>query len=128
MMLVARSKEGMEQHELITGGGFYDETAVESSGGSDIGLHMLQSCQEEADTRFILHAEAAHREGYERLIIPAEILTFSAIYILLRTTLPSLGERWHPTTTPTHCDPRYFFTSNYASKYLGISYGCDTVR
>ena len=55
----------MEQYELITGGGCDDETAVESSRGSDI--HMLQSCQQEVDTRIILYA--AHREGYERLII-----------------------------------------------------------
>ena len=66
--------EGMEQYELVTGGVFDDETAVDSSRAPDI--HMLQSCQEEADTRIILHAKAAHREGYERLIIPAEILTF----------------------------------------------------
>ena len=46
---------------------FDDETAVESSPGSYI--HMLQSCQEEADTLIILHAKAAHREGYERLVI-----------------------------------------------------------
>ena len=59
--------EGMEQYELITGGGFDDETVVESSPGSDI--NMLQSCQEETDTHIILHAKAAHREGYERLII-----------------------------------------------------------
>ena len=51
----------MEQYGLITGGVFYDGTAVESSRGSDI--HMLKSCQEEADTRIILHAKAAHREG-----------------------------------------------------------------
>ena len=44
-----------------------DETAVESSPGSYI--HMLQSCQEEADTLIIHHAKAAHREGYERLVI-----------------------------------------------------------
>ena len=61
MMLVARSKEGMEQYELMTGGGFDDETVVESSRGSDI--HMPQSSQEEADTGIILHAKAVHREG-----------------------------------------------------------------
>ena len=59
---------------FLVGGVFDDETAVDASRGPDI--HIIQSCQEEADTRIILHAKAAHREEYERLIIPAEILTF----------------------------------------------------
>ena len=89
MMLVGRSKEGVEQYELITGGGFDDKTAVESSRGSD--MHMLQSCQEEADTHIILHAKAAHREGYERLIISCRDSDVLVLFIYFSGQLARFG-------------------------------------
>ena len=98
--LYEHDHEGMVQYELITGGVFNDETAVDSSRGSDI--HMLQSCQEEADTLIIIHTKAAHREGCERLIIPSlhvssrwahsDIMVDSQYEIIHMTSLWDHGE------------------------------------
>ena len=51
---------------VITAGGF-EQTAVASSQESDV--HLLQSSDEEADSRIILHAKVASLDGYERVIV-----------------------------------------------------------
>ena len=65
MMIAVRQSH--PTYELITAGGFHEETTVESSQGSDVKL--LQSTQEEADTRMILHTKSACKEGYERVVV-----------------------------------------------------------
>ncbi|KAG0710562.1 hypothetical protein GWK47_022565 [Chionoecetes opilio] len=60
-------KKNRPTYELITAGGFEEETKVASSQRSDV--EQLHSSHEEADTRIILHAKAAYINGYERIIV-----------------------------------------------------------
>ena len=62
--------EARKTHPLrnvITAGGFEEQTAVASSQESDV--HLLQSSHEEVDTHIILHTKAASRDGCERVIV-----------------------------------------------------------
>ena len=108
----------MGQYKLITGGVFDDETAVESSRGSDI--HMLQSCQEEEKTRIILHAKAAHREEYERLIISC---SDTDVLVLLIYFSGQLCQVWMRAAPDSNADTlrSTIFLYLHALKYLGIS-------
>ena len=65
--LIRRAKDMLQNGELITSGGFVQETGAASSHGTDVS--PLKSTHEEADTRIILHALAACQNGYDRLII-----------------------------------------------------------
>jgi hypothetical protein len=56
-----------EDFELVTSGGFHEESHVVSSKNRD--LSRLQSNHEEADTRLILHAQDAMLRGFKRRII-----------------------------------------------------------
>ena len=65
--LMMEERKTHPTRNVITAAGFEEQTAVASSQESDI--HLLQSSHEEADTRIILHAKAACRDGYERVIV-----------------------------------------------------------
>ena len=65
--LIQTAKNTQQTGELITSGGFVEETSAAASHGTNV--HHLQSTHEEADTRIILHAMAACQNGFERLII-----------------------------------------------------------
>ena len=65
--LMMEERKTHPTRNVITAAGFEEQTAVASSQESDV--HLLQSSHEEADTRIILHAKAACRDGYERVIV-----------------------------------------------------------
>ena len=65
LMMEARTTH--PTRNVITAGGFEEQTVVASSQESDV--YPLKSSHEEDDTRIILHAKAACRDGYERDII-----------------------------------------------------------
>ena len=65
--MLVKANETYTICQLVTYGGFVDETTTESSYGSDV--HLLESTHEEADTHIILHATAACEAGFERIII-----------------------------------------------------------
>ena len=65
--LMMEARKTQPAHNVITAGGFEKQTVVASSQESDV--HLLQSSHEEADTRIILHAKSACRNGYERVIV-----------------------------------------------------------
>ncbi|KAG0692467.1 hypothetical protein GWK47_027885 [Chionoecetes opilio] len=93
MMLEA--KKSRPTCELITAGGFEEETKVASSQGSDV--EQLQSSHEEADTRIILHAKAAYMDGYERIIVSCRD---TGVLVLLTHFAGQLsGEVWMRTGT-----------------------------
>ena len=64
--IVTYGKTLSERYELITGGGFADETDVSSSKREDV---RLRGNHEEADTRLILHSCEAISRGYKRLLV-----------------------------------------------------------
>ncbi len=66
--ILPKAKDTLQNCQLVTSGGFADETTVKSSRDSDV-HQLLQSTHEEADTRVILHAAATCKAGFERLII-----------------------------------------------------------
>ena len=61
------AKGTLQSEELSTAGGFAVATTAETSRGSDVSL--LESSQEEADTRIVLHAKSACQAGFGRLVI-----------------------------------------------------------
>jgi hypothetical protein len=65
--LLSKRKDTLTNCEVITAGGFADETVAESLHGSDV--HPLESNHDEADTRIILHGIESCQAGFERFII-----------------------------------------------------------
>ena len=55
--ILIKAKDTLHTGEMIMVRGFADETTAEASHGSDVSL--LESSQEEADTRIVLHANSA---------------------------------------------------------------------
>lgn len=81
--------------ESITADGFEEETKVASSQGSD--MEQLQSFNEKADTRIILHAEAYYMDGYEWIIVSCRD---TDVLVLLTHFAGQLkGELWMRTGT-----------------------------
>ncbi|KAG0730476.1 Transposon TX1 uncharacterized protein [Chionoecetes opilio] len=93
MMLEA--KKSRPTCELITAGGFEEDTKVASSQGSDV--EQLQPSHDEADTRIILHAKAAYMDGYEWIIVSCRD---TDVLVLLTYFAGQLsGELWMGTGT-----------------------------
>ena len=67
LMMEARNTHPTRNVITAGTGRFEEQTAKASSQESDV--HLLQSSHDEADTRIILHANAACRDGYERVIV-----------------------------------------------------------
>ena len=86
--LMAKGDTLPEQYELVTGGGFSNETEARSTRRTGI---PLQANHEEADTRLILHSLEAAREGYERVLVHSRD---TDVFLLLTHFLPEAVEVW----------------------------------
>ncbi len=87
--------------ELVVAGGFQDGEGVSSSSGRCV--EHLQSSQEEADTRLVLHAAEAAQTGYQRTVICSK--DTDVLVILLHFMNQLSPEVWM--STGTYTKPHY---------------------
>ena len=116
-----------EQFQLVTSGGFKEETEVWSSNSCVDGL---RSNHEEADTRMILHAKHGVDQGIQRIIVASA--DTDVMILLLHFIAPIAEETWMASRRerkmyPLHHINKYLMPEVVANLpgYHALT-GCDT--
>ena len=104
--LMIEARKTHPARNVITAGGFEEQTAVASIQESDV--HPSQSSHEEADTRIILDVNATYRGGYDRVIVSCRD---TDVLVLITHFAGKLSrEMWRPAFTRQHI--RYIVVHN----------------
>ena len=130
--IISKGRKFHPQLELVTGGGFEDVTTVKSTRRTleDAGLNANH---EEADTRIVLHALEAVKQGYKRIVV---VCSDTDVLILLTHFLAAKKvEVWMVSGTSRNrkCYPVHAVANNLSPatihSILGFHAltGCDTV-